>query len=72
MSQNIGVAGEPANIMNPGISDAALHCENIKLTAFYLCLMAIVSRVCVFAEITLVLTSKRLVTIRKRLKPTGI
>ena len=34
MNQNIGVAGEPANIMNPGISDAALHCENIKLTVF--------------------------------------
>ena len=45
---------EPANIKNPGISVAALHQENNKLAAFYLCLMANVSRVCDFADVSLV------------------
>jgi hypothetical protein len=44
----------PANIQNPGISVAALHQENIKLADFYLRLMANVSRVCGFADVTLV------------------
>jgi hypothetical protein len=43
-----------ANIQNPGISVAALHQENIKLAAFYVRLMANVSRVCDFADVTLV------------------
>jgi hypothetical protein len=42
-----------ANIVNPGISVAALHQENIKLAAFYLRLMANVSRACAFADVTL-------------------
>lgn len=45
---------EPANIKNLGISLAALHQENIKLAAFYLRLMANASRVCNFADVTLV------------------
>jgi hypothetical protein len=43
-----------ANIVNPGISVAALHQENIKLAAFYVRLMANVSRKCEFANVTLV------------------
>ena len=45
---------EPVNIKNPGISVVALHQENNIPAAFYLFLMANVSRVCNFADVTLV------------------
>jgi len=51
---NAGDPALPAVINNPGISVAALHQENIKLAAFYLRLMSNVSRVCDFADVTLV------------------
>ena len=45
---------EPVNIKNPGISVVALHQENNIPAAFYLFLMANVSTVCDFSDVTLV------------------
>lgn len=53
INPNAGNPGETDVITNPGISVAALHTENIKLAAFYLRLMANVSRARVFADVTL-------------------
>ena len=53
INPNAGEDGATDVITNPGISVAALHTENIKLAAFYLRLMANVSRARVFADVTL-------------------
>jgi hypothetical protein len=54
INPNAADPGQPDVMANPGISVAALHTENIKLAAFYLRLMANVSRVRVLADVTLI------------------
>ena len=50
---NVGVAGQPNTIPNPGL-EVSLHAENnLKLTCFYLCYKKRTSRIVTAAEIDL-------------------